>query len=250
MDWRNAGTACGAVSLILFSTPAVAQSPNRQLIDRLNEQLLYVALPLTLFVMAILVYAVVRFQDNDDPEPTADDPALEITWTAATAIILLFVGVSAYSVLSAPFVTTGHHLHDHGVDSQAELPEDEVVVEVEARQFRWQFTYPEANVTTRNELVVPVDEDVTLAMTSRDVIHSLAIQELGVKQDVFPGTETYVRTRVDETGVYLAQCLEFCGARHSHMTANVTVVDRDEYERWLEDHRGEDEVTEGPDLDD
>lgn len=249
MRWRHVAATSGAVSLVLLATPAAAQSPNRRLIDSLNEQLIYVALPLTLFVIAILVYAVVRFRDNDDPEPTAEDPSLEITWTVATAIILLFVGVSAYSVLAGPYMTSGFHLDGEGGDNPAAIAEDEVVVEVVATQFHWQFTYPEADVTTRNELVIPVDEDVTLAMTSRDVIHSLAIQELGIKQDVFPGSKTYVRTTVDTTGVYQALCIEFCGARHSHMQANVTVVEDDEYEAWLEEHRGEDEVTEAPDVD-
>lgn len=251
MTGRHARIAVGALLGCLFAAPVAAHSPtqaNRDLIDSLNAQLLYVAVPLTLFVLAILVYAIVRFRDNPDPEPTAEDPALEITWTIVTAIILVFVGVSAYSVLASPYLSPQY---DAGgaieMDGEDPAANDDAVVEVVASQFQWHFTYPDGNVTTRDELVLPAGENVTLAMTSGDVIHSFAIQELGIKQDVFPGTETYVRTRIETEGEYLAQCFEFCGSGHAYMQANVTVVDEQAYATWLEGHEGESNVTEVPD---
>lgn len=253
MTGRLDGVAIGALACCLLATPVVAHSPNqanRDLIDSLNAQLLYVAVPLTLFVLAILAYAIVRFRDNPDPEPTAEDPALEITWTIVTAIILVFVGVSAYSVLASPYLSPQQ---DSGgaIEMEGEGPaaNDDVVVEVVASQFQWHFTYPGGDVTTRNELVLPARENVTLAMTSGDVIHSFAIQDLGIKQDVFPGTETYVRTRIRSEGAYLAQCFEFCGSGHAYMQANVTVVDDETYEAWIAEHGGEENVSDVPDPD-
>lgn len=241
------------VACTLLAAPVVAHpgggggGTNRGLIDSLNEQLLYVAIPLTLFVLAILVYAVVRFRDNPDPRPTAEDPALEITWTIATAIILVFVGVSAYSVLASPYLSPEYDSAARvELDSQSPAAADDAVVRVVATQYQWQFTYRDGNVTSRNELVVPAGENVTLAMTSGDVIHSFAVQELGIKQDVFPGTETYVRTSVDDRGTYLAQCLEFCGAGHSYMHATVTVVSPERYREWLAAHEGQRNVTSAP----
>ncbi|GAB3026309.1 cytochrome c oxidase subunit II [Natronobiforma cellulositropha] len=254
MDARRASLAlCTLAAFVLATTPVAAQSVNRDLIDSLYLQLLYVALPLTLFVLVILAYSVVRFRDNDDPQPTAEDPPLEITWTAATAIILLFVGVSSYAVLASPYLSPGvqtdGELAGTGTNP-VEVPEDDELVEVVAYQWEWQFVYDEANLTTQNELVLPADEDVTLSMTSNDVIHSLAIPELGVKQDVFPGQESAIRTNVHTTGEYDAFCTEFCGARHAHMRANVTVVDRDTYDEWLDEHADERGVTEAPALED
>lgn len=250
MTGRHASIAAGAVACLLFATPVAAHSPSqasRDLIDSLNAQLLYVAVPLTLFVLSILAYAIVRFRDNPDPEPTAEDPALEITWTIVTAIILVFVGVSAYSVMASPYLSPqydeGGAVEMAGADPATT---DDVVLEVVATQFQWHVTYPEGNVTTRDEVVLPAGTNVTLALTSGDVIHSFAIQELGIKQDVFPGTETYVRTQVDSEGEYLAQCFEFCGSGHAYMHANVTVVGEQAYYSWIEAHEDERNVTEVP----
>nr|WP_216824806.1 cytochrome c oxidase subunit II transmembrane domain-containing protein [Salinigranum rubrum] len=98
--------ALGVALLVgTLTSPAAAQSVNRNAIDDLNEQLLYVALPLVLFVEVTLVYALYRFRNNDDPQPTTKDPALEITWTAATGVILVFVGISAFFVLANPYIS-------------------------------------------------------------------------------------------------------------------------------------------------
>lgn len=218
-----------------FAAPATAQSINRAVIDDLNEQLLYVALPLTLFVEVTLVYAVYRFRDNDDPEPTVDDPALEITWTAATGVILLFVGVSAFYVLSNPFLTPV----DPGAADPAEGVDagDELEVHVLAFQWDYEFYYPGANVTTRDRLVLPVDRDVRLVLSSADVIHSFYVPGLGLKQDAFPGHETFLRTHPTETGEYRLYCAEFCGVGHARMGGVVDVRNGSAYRAWLERQR-------------
>jgi cytochrome c oxidase subunit II len=230
--------------LLALTGTVAAQSENRELIDGLNYQLLYVALPLSLFVLMILIYAVIKFHDNDDPQPTAEDPALEVTWTAATAVILLFVGISGYSVLVSPYVSPGQPADLTGDDGELEsiddLPEtDDEELLVRGYQWGWEVTYPEADVTTQDEIVIPADEDVTIWLTADEVIHSLFISELGVKQDAFPGEYTRLRTIAYDTGQYDAVCTEFCGAGHSRMTAEVTVVDRESYDEWLADNEGE-----------
>jgi cytochrome c oxidase subunit 2 len=215
----------------LLAAPVAAQSVNRAVIDDLNEQLLYVALPLTLFVELTLVYAVYRFRDNDDPKPTVDDPALEITWTAATGVILVFVGVSAFFVLSNPYLTpAAAGAADPGDGGGA----DEVEIQVLAYQWGWEFSYPEANVTTTSRLVLPVDTDVRFVLSSADVIHSLYVPKLGIKQDVFPGHETVARTHATDTGEYRLYCAELCGSGHTRMHATVDVRNGSAYRSWLE----------------
>ncbi|WP_276271847.1 cytochrome c oxidase subunit II [Haloarcula litorea] len=223
-----------AVGLCLFASPAAAQSVNRAAIDDLNEQLLYVALPLTLFVELTLVYAVYRFRNNDDPRPTVDDPALEITWTAATGAILVFVGVSAFFVLANPYISPAA-----ASPADGELG-DETEIEVLGYQWGWEFHYPEANVTTQERLVLPRDRDVLFRLTSADVIHSLYVPKLGLKQDIFPGQETLARTRATRTGSYRLYCAELCGSGHSRMQATVVVLNQSEYDAWLADRRAGD----------
>ncbi|WP_152040326.1 cytochrome c oxidase subunit II [Salinigranum salinum] len=225
----------GAAAVVaLFASPVAAQSINRSAIDDLNEQLLYVALPLVLFVELTLVYALYRFRDNDDPQPTTKDPALEITWTAATGVILLFVGLSAFFVLANPYITpTAAGQSDTG------LSEDAVEIEVVAYQWGWEFRYQGEGVTSKSQLVLPRSRDVAFSFTTRDVIHSFYVPELGLKQDIIPGQTTEARTRATETGEYTLYCAELCGVGHTRMHGTVRVVSPTEYEEWLEGRRGE-----------
>ncbi|WP_255150873.1 cytochrome c oxidase subunit II [Halorarius halobius] len=247
MRRRRLGTlALAALAVVwLFAAPAAAQSVNRDLFEQLNTQLLYVALPLTVFVEVILVYAVVRFRGNPDPKPTIADPPLEITWTAATAVILLFVGFSAYTVLATPYMSPAGSAAA-AVENPETAPDDAVVVDVVAYQFGWEARYPAANVSTQGELVVPTDREVYLRLRSQDVIHSLFVPDWGIKQDVFPGQTTLVRTRVYEPGSYRIYCAELCGVGHSRMRATATAVPDSTYREWLDDHRNETGVTDAP----
>jgi len=61
----------------------------------LNMNLLYIAVPITVLVEGILIYTVWKFRNNEDPLPTMENRRLEITWTIATAIILLVVGIAS-----------------------------------------------------------------------------------------------------------------------------------------------------------
>jgi len=217
-----------AIGAVLFSTPAAAQSVNRAAIDELNKQLLYVALPLTLFVELTLVYAIYRFRGNDNPRPTIDDPALEITWTAATGAILVFVGVSGFFVLTNPYISPAAASPTDG-GAMA----DDMEIEVLGYQWGWEFTYPN-NVTTQEQLVIPKDTDIRFTMTSSDVIHSIYIPDFGLKQDIFPQQETIARTNATQVGSYRLYCAELCGSGHSRMHATVVVLNQSDYDDWMD----------------
>jgi cytochrome c oxidase subunit 2 len=228
---RRLVRACLLVGgLALLAAPAAAQSVNRAAIDELNAQLLYVALPLTLFVELTLVYAIYRFRDNDDPRPTVDDPALEVTWTAATGAILVFVGVSAFVVMANPYITPAAAEATADGDAFA----DDTEIDVLAYQWGWEFSYAEANVTTEEQLVLPADENVTFRLRTTDVIHAIYIPQLGVKQDIFPGRTMTARTHATEPGKYRLYCAEMCGAGHSKMNATVVVKNQSAYDAWVE----------------
>jgi len=218
------------VGLSLFAAPAAAQSVNRAAIDDLNEQLLYVALPLTLFVELTLVYVIYRFRNNDDPKPTVDDPALEVTWTAATGAILVFVGVSAFVVMANPYITPAAAEASTDGDAFA----DDTEIDVLAYQWGWEFSYADTNVTTEEWLVLPADQNVTFRLQTTDVIHAIYIPQLGVKQDIFPGRTMTARTRATEPGEYRLYCAEMCGAGHSKMDATVVVKNQSAYDAWVE----------------
>jgi cytochrome c oxidase subunit II len=138
MNRRRAGLValCGVAIALVAIEPAAAQSTEstvtEDLIWGLNGQLLYVAVPITVLVEGILIYTVWKYRKNDDPQPTQENRRLEITWTIATAIILLFVGVASYQVLGNPYVAAG---------SQGELQEPDNVEEITVFAQRYSFAY-------------------------------------------------------------------------------------------------------------
>ncbi|KTG10080.1 cytochrome C oxidase subunit II [Haloprofundus marisrubri] len=226
-----------AAALALVAFPAAAQpSTTAGLINELNGKLLYLGIPITLLVEVILIYTVIKFRNNDDPKPTKENRRLEITWTVATAIILLFVGVASYGVLANPDVT-----YDEQPGVEQPGAGESVLVHAEAYQWGWEFTYPEENVTigASEPVKVPVDQNVYFEVTSRDVIHAFHVPEMGLKMDAFPEQNQTIKTVPTEEGMYQGYCAEFCGVAHSQMYFQVEVVSQEEYDQWIQQQSSE-----------
>jgi cytochrome c oxidase subunit 2 len=239
---RLLGVLVGLAALVLAVEPALAQtSANEELITGLNLKLLYVAVPITVLVEGILIYTVYRFKNAEGASPTQENRRLEITWTVATAIILLFVGLASYQVLGSAFIggatATGQPAQldylsqDYG---GAVAPEDPSAVEVEvnAQRYNWVFKYPHENISQRSSpqqaMVIPANTTVYLHVTSLDWLHAVHVPDLGWKQDAFPGQYNTLVTEVYEPGSYQLYCAEYCGVGHSNMLAKVTVLPRAE----------------------
>jgi cytochrome c oxidase subunit 2 len=111
-------------------------------------------------------------------------------------------------------------------------PPDAVTVDVVAKQWMWKFQHPEGQAEI-NDLHVPVGQAVKLVMTSQDVIHSLYLPALRIKQDVLPGRYTTMWFKADRPGVYRLVCAQFCGADHSVMGGRFDVMAPADYARWL-----------------
>lgn len=237
MTCRRIGGLLVFVTLALgvVADPAAAasfDSTTEELIRSLNRTLTYIALPIAILVEGALIYAAIKYRNNDDPKPTEERRWLEISWTVATALILLVVGVMSYQVMAHPDVTTTAQQLS---DTEGETP-DVVIV---GHQWYWEIRYPRENVTVQNmkTFYLPVDESLTIAITSGDVIHSVHIPALAIKQDAMPGQRNYVQTKITSTGEYQLYCAEFCGVAHSKMTATVKAVNETAYQQWLEEQR-------------
>jgi cytochrome c oxidase subunit 2 len=238
MTRRRAGLVAlfGAALLALAAEPVAAQPSASTTVEQiwdLNMNLLYVAIPITVLVEGILIYTVWRFRKNDNPLPTMENRRLEITWTIATAIILLFVGVASYQVMASPYVTAES-------TNQADLQTEETEhIEVQAYRYGWTFYYndssfdEDATVTSTGTLRIPANQEVDLRITSRDWLHAFHVPSLGLKADAFPGQYNNLRTVATETGSYQLYCAEYCGSGHSQMLGTVQVMSQDGYEEWL-----------------
>jgi len=237
----SAAVAVLVVSIVAAAPVAAApQSITEELIRGLNRRLLYIAVPIALLVEFILLYTVWRFRGNEDPEPTRTNRDLEITWTVATALVLLFVGSASFAVLTSPYVAAVPDLggQDAGANAPepADAPSDAVVVEIVAEQWNYSYEYPNG-VTTEDELVVPRNRTLYLYVTAEEVLHSVHVPELGLKQDAFPNQYNLIRTRIGDTGEYRLYCAEFCGAGHAGMRSTLRVVGQEEYREWLDERQ-------------
>ncbi|QIO22540.1 cytochrome c oxidase subunit II [Haloarcula sp. JP-L23] len=242
MTRRRAGLVAlfGAALLALAAEPVAAQpsasTTVRQIWD-LNLNLLYVAIPITVLVEGILIYTVWRFRNQDEPLPTMENRRLEITWTIATAIILLFVGVASYQVMATPYVTA------EAGDQAALQQENPERIEVQAYRYGWSFYYNgssfsnTAEATSTGTLRLPADREVVLRVTSRDWLHAFHVPSLGLKADAFPGQYNRLRTVPNEPGTYQLYCAEYCGSGHSKMLGTVQVMPQDEYDQWIADQQ-------------
>ncbi|ELZ23193.1 cytochrome c oxidase subunit I [Halosimplex carlsbadense 2-9-1] len=233
----------GALRLVAVVTVAIAvlvvagrlllpltgfDSTTEALIRTLNRRLLLVAVPLALLVEAVLVYAVWRFRGGV-AVPTPDNTTLEISWTVATAFVLLFVAVVSYGVLGSPFVTATP-------EPAGERPADAVEIEIVAEQFDYDVRYTGANVSVESTDVIyaPTDRPVYFEVRAEDVLHSVHVPALGLKQDAFPAQWNLLHTRLLDPGDYRLYCAEFCGVGHSRMRTTLSVVPPEQYRQRVD----------------
>lgn len=232
-----------SAALLAFAVePVAAQSTSIDLINNLNEKLLLVAVPITLLVETILIYTVFKFKNSDKAQPTRENRRLEITWTIATAIILLFVGIASYGVLANEDIT-------YTAEDPVAPENDDVVVQADAFQWGWNMSYPQHGFSNGNEIVIPANQDVYFVITSQDVLHGFAVPELGLKQDAIPGQENVIRTVPTDPGTYQGYCTEYCGVAHSQMYFTVTVLPQDEYDQWVQEQTSSDSGNSSASLD-
>jgi cytochrome c oxidase subunit 2 len=190
-------------------------------IDRLFMTIVWWALAVFVVVETALIVALIKFRDRPGapvPKHVHGSTLLEISWTLAPAIVLIFIAVptirTIFRIDTAPL-------------------ENAMQVEVIGHQWWWEFRYPELGIVTANEMRVPAGEPVTLVMTSQDVIHSFWAPKLGGKRDVMPGRTTRISFTPDSLGTFLGQCAEFCGESHANMRMLVIVEDSTGFAAWV-----------------
>jgi cytochrome c oxidase subunit 2 len=238
MSRRSVMLLAGVVLAVATTPIAAAKQPSvtARLIQELSNRLLTVALPVTLLTEGFLFYAIWKFRKNDSPTPTVENRRLEVSWTIATAILLLFVGISAYSVMGQPFVTSTDNTAEQRIQHG-----NPVIVNVTGSQWVWSFEYPQHNVTTTNKMVLPANRPIVLRIKATDVLHSFHAPKLGLKKDAVPGQTTYLVTKLNPTATghtYTIFCAEYCGRAHSNMLADVNVVTQKQYQDWLAKQSG------------
>lgn len=195
-------------------------------IDDLYRVIFWWAVGVFVVVETALVFVILRYRERPDAPAAVHlhgSTLLEIVWTLAPAVVLIFIAVPTIQTI---FTVT-----------DARPAEGALEVQVIGHQWWWEYRYPAFGITTANEMHIPVGRPVALSMTSADVIHSFWAPRLGGKRDVMPGRTTQLTFTADSVGVFLGQCAEFCGVSHANMRLRVLVDTPADFDAWVAQQR-------------
>ncbi|MBO6899895.1 MAG: cytochrome c oxidase subunit II [Rhizobiaceae bacterium] len=208
---------------------------------------LWFIIPITLLVMGLLAWVMIRFRASANPNPsrTSHNTLIEVIWTVGPVVILLFLAIPSFQLLTAQYT-----------------PPEEPAITVKATGVQWSWEYEYQNddnlsfssfmlqesdraaagkedveqyprlLAVDNELVVPVNTTVRVLVTASDVIHAFAMPAFGIKVDAVPGRLNETWFKADREGMYYGQCSELCGKDHAYMPIAIHVVSQDQYDAW------------------
>jgi cytochrome c oxidase subunit II len=192
----------------------------------------YVCAAVYLIVMAVLIAALLRRRRSN----AADSPDIrpdEARERRVSIIVKAAVGVTLVTlfVLMISSFRTGMAINSLAA-SDAPLR-----IKVTGTQWWWNIEYqdqtPSNNITTANELHLPVGRPVMLELMSTDVIHSFWLPNMHGKKDLIPNYPTVFFFQPDKIGTYSGQCAEFCGYQHAKMRFTVVVESQADFEKWV-----------------
>jgi cytochrome c oxidase subunit 2 len=177
------------------------------------------------FTLLLIIWAVIFYRRKGDniPKQSQYHIPLEMTYTIVPVLIVL-------GLFAATLVVE---------NKEVALPKTNVTISINAFQWGWKFTYPGKDVvvvgqTTQDpEMVMPVNENVHINLTSSDVIHGFYVHAFNFSRYALPGVLNQFTLRAVNTGTYNGQCTQLCGLYHSLMVFRVKVVSQSQYSAWL-----------------
>src|SRR5579885_570736 len=218
-----------------------AATPVMANIEDFHRFLLYIITAVSLFVLALLLWIILRYNRRMNPTPSkvAHNTVLEVVWTIVPVMILVFIAIPSFRLLYF----------------EGTIPKADVTLRAIGKQWFWSYQYPgtgdwqfdsqglsdaaakAANkprlLGVDNPIYVPVNKVVEVQTTGADVIHSWAVPAFGVKMDAEIGRINTTWFKATREGVYYGECSELCGARHAFMPIEVHVVSQAAYDAWL-----------------
>lgn len=240
--WAQATEGSYAVDRQVNLMPAATD--HMQSIHDFHNLILVIITGITLFVLGLLVWVMVRYNAKANPKPAtwSHNTMIEVVWTLVPVVILAFIGLQSLRLLYAGDV----------------VPDNpDITVKATGHQWNWSYSYPDLGVEIElsematdeeakaageprllavkegGRVVVPVNKIVRVQVTAADVIHSWAVPALGVKTDAVPGRLNETWFKANREGVFYGQCSELCGARHAFMPIAVEVVSQEKFDEWV-----------------
>lgn len=206
-----------------------------------NVILLPIITVITLFVLALLVWVVVRYNKRANPVPAkwSHNTLIEVVWTLAPVLILVFISIFSFRLLFA----------------YNDMPKPDLTIKATGYQWYWGYEYPDQKIgefvsnmlpeadakakdvpfrlAANEPMVVPVNKVVRVQVTGADVIHAFAVPSFGVITDAIPGRLNETWFKADRIGTYYGNCRELCGVDHAFMPIEVRVVSQADFDAWV-----------------
>jgi len=213
-----------------------AATPVMENIVWFHNFLLVLITVITLFVLALLVIVVVKFNARANPVPsrTTHNTLIEVAWTLIPVLILVGIAVPSFRLLF----------------QELDIPKADLTIKATGKQWYWSYAYPDNGkfefdsllaqdkqprlLGVDNEIVVPIDKVVRVQVTGADVIHSFAVPAFGIKIDAIPGRLNETWFKATKLGMFYGQCSELCGKDHAFMPIAVRVVNDQDFAAWVE----------------
>jgi len=176
-------------------------------------------------VVALILYAVLRYRRKGDNIPAQSQYHLPLEVIYTVVPILIVFGLFAATLVVE--------------NKEVANPKTNVIVDVNAFQWGWKFTYPGTNAlvygqTTQDPvMVIPVNTNVHFNLTSSDVLHGFYVKAFNFSRYALPGVDNNFTIRAQSTGTYFGQCTQLCGLYHSLMWFRVKVVSQSDYAAWI-----------------
>jgi cytochrome c oxidase subunit 2 len=223
-----------------------AATPVMEDLVTFHDALLYVITAITVFVLALLLVIMVRFNRRANPTPsrTTHNTLIEVIWTVVPIIILTGIAIPSFKLLFY----------------EQNIPTADLTLKATGNQWYWTYAYPDNGkfefdsrmldeqdrpkqkpneprlLAVDNDVVVPVNKVVRVQVTAdaAGVIHSFAVPAFGIKIDAVPGRLNETWFKVSREGTYYGQCSELCGKDHAFMPIAVRVVSEADFAAWVE----------------
>ncbi len=223
-------------------------SPIAQQMYELNLYIFWICVVIFVVVFGVMFYSIFRHRKSVGHKAAQfhENATVEIIWTVIPFVILLVMAWPATKTILAMKDTSAPDL----------------TIKVTGYQWKWSYDYlqdgfgfysnlatPLSQIENREPkgehyllevdrpMVVPVDAKVRVLITAGDVIHAWSVPALGVKQDAIPGFVRESWFRAEKPGTYRGQCSELCGKEHGFMPVVVEVKAKDDYAKWLAEHK-------------
>ena len=178
-----------------------------------------------IIVETALLYSVLRFRRRAGdrlPRQIHGNNIVEIGWTLAPALLLVVVAIPTVQLI---------------IRQESPPPADALRIEIIGHQFWWEVRYPDLNLTTANEIHIPVGRTAAFTLTSADVQHAFWVPKMGGKKDLYPNRVNQMHFSPFETGTYYGQCSELCGESHAFMKLRLMVDEPAAFDRWVADQK-------------